>query len=131
MTKNGYYWARLKLLQLPLNKSRVWWCADHVIEISTEYFDKGTFISKSMVHFRVFLGAPTSADTDSDLTGYVWQTLQEPSQSEPYPPATLNAASRRISLLYQNVIFDSSLDSEPDHGDDHVDDPGMSLLPGT
>ncbi|KAF8546831.1 hypothetical protein OG21DRAFT_1607627 [Imleria badia] len=31
-----------------------------------------------------------------------------------YPPTTLDAASRRISLLYQNVIFDSQ-DPDPDH----------------
>lgn len=74
-----------------------------------------------MVHFRVFLGAPISADIDTD---FVWQTIQE-SSSAPYPPATLDAASRRISLLYQNVIFDS----ESDHGDDDQVDPGMSMDP--
>ncbi|KAF8552453.1 hypothetical protein OG21DRAFT_121730 [Imleria badia] len=66
-----------------------------------------------MVHFRIFLGAPSPADVDTDPNGFVWQTLQEPQQVL-YPPATLDAASRRISLLYQNVIFDSQ-DPDSDH----------------
>ena len=89
-----------------------------------------------MVRFRVFLGAPSAADIDTDPSDYVWQTLQDSSITQhslafvPYPPATLDAASRRISLLYQNVIFDSISDSrEPEL--DHVsasqqDDPGTS-----
>lgn len=99
-----------------------------------------------MVHFRVFLGAPSAADVDADPNNCVWQTIQEPSsaaphsQSFPYPPATLNAASRRISLLYQNVIFDSISEQEPEPSLDHVlasqqddddaDRPGMSLSTG-
>ncbi|KAF8547910.1 hypothetical protein OG21DRAFT_1479362 [Imleria badia] len=66
-----------------------------------------------MVRFGVFLGAPSAADVDTDPSGYVWQTLQEPSQV-PYLRAMLHAASRRISLLYQNVIFDSQ-DPDSDH----------------
>ncbi|KAG8219118.1 hypothetical protein J3R82DRAFT_5020 [Butyriboletus roseoflavus] len=70
-----------------------------------------------MVHFLVFLNAPSAADIDADPNDYFWQTVQEPSSTTPYPPATLDAASRRISLLYQNVIFDSILEQElePDH----------------
>ncbi|KIJ59715.1 hypothetical protein HYDPIDRAFT_140324 [Hydnomerulius pinastri MD-312] len=81
-----------------------------------------------MVHHRVFLGAPTAADIDKDPKSYVWKAFQEPSSIQPsqslvlYPPATLNAASRRISLLYQNVIFDDA-DEEEYHGiDDEVED---------
>ena len=89
-----------------------------------------------MVRFRVFLGAPSAADVDTDPNGYVWQTLQEPSsisQAFVYPPATLDAASRRISLLYQNVIFSDSQDPDPDHvfASEKDDDgrPGMSPSP--
>ncbi|KAH0826862.1 hypothetical protein J3R83DRAFT_4400 [Lanmaoa asiatica] len=92
-----------------------------------------------MVHLRVFLGAPSAADIDADPNGYIWQTVQEPPslQSFPYLPATLDAASRRITLLYQNAIFDSisEQESEPDHvlaskqDSDDADHPGMSLSP--
>jgi len=80
-----------------------------------------------MARFRVFLGAPPAADVATDPNGYVWKTLQEPSPMQslvPYPPATLDAASRRISLLYQNVIFTDSQEPEPDDGDD---DSGLCL----
>ncbi|KAF9242045.1 hypothetical protein BU15DRAFT_44361 [Melanogaster broomeanus] len=73
-----------------------------------------------MVHYRVFLGAPPSADIDQDPSSYVWKTIQEPSSTQPsqalaYPPATLDAASRRISMLYQNVIFDDTDEEEEPH----------------
>ncbi|KAF8439934.1 hypothetical protein L210DRAFT_3541217 [Boletus edulis BED1] len=79
--------------------------------------------------FRVFLGAPSAADIGTDPNGYVWRTVQEHSSSIAqhsfYLPATLDAASRRISLLYQNVIFDHSQESEPDHlGSQQDDDAG-------
>ncbi|KAG1827631.1 uncharacterized protein BJ212DRAFT_1572955, partial [Suillus subaureus] len=66
-----------------------------------------------MTHFRVFLGAPSVSDLRKDPAGsYTWKTIEpslaEASQALLYPPATLEAASRRISLLYQNVIFDDS-----------------------
>ncbi|KAG2135183.1 uncharacterized protein EDB93DRAFT_1242573 [Suillus bovinus] len=52
-----------------------------------------------MTHFRVFLGAPSASNLKKDSIG-------SPSQILLYPPATLEAASRRISLFYQNIIFD-------------------------
>ncbi|KAG1849271.1 hypothetical protein DFJ58DRAFT_452927 [Suillus subalutaceus] len=66
-----------------------------------------------MTHFRVFLGAPSVSDLRKDAAGsYTWKTIEPPlvdaSQALLYPPATLEAASRRISLLYQNIIFDDS-----------------------
>ncbi|KAG1841829.1 hypothetical protein F4604DRAFT_1597873 [Suillus subluteus] len=66
-----------------------------------------------MTHFRVFLGAPSVSDLRKDAAGsYTWKTIEPPlvdaSQALLYPPATLEAASRRISLLYQNIIFDNS-----------------------
>lgn len=96
------------------------------------------------VHFRVFLGAPSAADVDADPNGYIWKTIQQSSSSTAphsqaflYPPATLDAASRRISLLYQNVIFDSISEPEPEpdnvvasqQDDDDPDRPGMYLSP--
>ncbi|KAG1765842.1 hypothetical protein EV702DRAFT_981279 [Suillus placidus] len=66
-----------------------------------------------MTHFRVFLSAPSISDLKKDPSGsYTWKTIEPPSaeasQALLYPPATLEAASRRISLIYQNIIFDDS-----------------------
>ncbi|KAG2036520.1 hypothetical protein BDR03DRAFT_921475 [Suillus americanus] len=66
-----------------------------------------------MTHFRVFLGAPSISDLKKDPAGsYTWKTIEPPSTETSqvllYPPATLEAASRRISLFYQNIIFDDS-----------------------
>ncbi|KAG1742014.1 hypothetical protein EDB19DRAFT_692235 [Suillus lakei] len=65
-----------------------------------------------MTHFRVFLGAPSVNDLKKEPGSYTWKTIEPPSaeasQALLYPPATLEAASRRISLLYQNIIFDDS-----------------------
>jgi hypothetical protein len=68
-----------------------------------------------MTQYRVFLGAPSRAEMRQSSGSYQWQTVS----SEPlrpasviFPPATLEAASRRISLIYQGVIF-----KEPDEGD--------------
>jgi hypothetical protein len=69
-----------------------------------------------MTHYRVFLGAPSRAEMRQSSGSYQWQTVSsEPSLSASviFPPATLEAASRRISLIYQGVIF-----KEPDEGDD-------------
>ena len=50
------------------------------------------------------------------------------SQSVVFPLATLEAASRRISLIYKNIIFDDDVDEEEDGvGKDQVAR-GMSLL---
>lgn len=78
--------------------------------------------------YRVFTGAPAA----KDLAPYQWQTvtLEErnpirtasmnlaamlPSTQYPLPPATIEAASRRISLIYQNAIFgDDDSEGESD-----------------
>ncbi|RDB24331.1 hypothetical protein Hypma_008495 [Hypsizygus marmoreus] len=74
--------------------------------------------------YRVFTGAPLKTDIDKDPSLYHWQTISSQAQSFPvrraisatqpivFPPATLEAASRRISLLYRNIIFDDG----PDEG---------------
>ncbi|KIM77516.1 hypothetical protein PILCRDRAFT_617244 [Piloderma croceum F 1598] len=68
-----------------------------------------------MTQYRVFLGAPSRAEMRRSSGSYQWQTVSSeplPSASVIFPPATLEAASRRISLIYQGVIF-----KEPDEGD--------------
>ena len=82
--------------------------------------------------YRIFLGAPSPQDLanidSSAASAYHWQTVSSSSripskssstrfiETQPLilPPATLEAASRRISLIYQNVIFDESRDEEGD-----------------
>lgn len=65
-----------------------------------------------MAQFRVFIGAPSVSDLRRDAGPYTWRTIEPPSaevsQALIYPLATLAAATRRISLLYQNIIFDDS-----------------------
>ncbi|EGN95781.1 hypothetical protein SERLA73DRAFT_76843 [Serpula lacrymans var. lacrymans S7.3] len=68
-----------------------------------------------MGHYRIFLGAPPSSAIDEDAQSYTWNTIQQtPSHttSVVYPAATLEAASRRISLLYKNIIFDDDDEEE-------------------
>ncbi|PFH49043.1 hypothetical protein AMATHDRAFT_76413 [Amanita thiersii Skay4041] len=74
--------------------------------------------------YRVFLGAPPKEIPDTDNISYSWQTLSSKASSlsasgvipddgsVTLPAATLEAASTRISILYQNVIF---------HDDSHDD----------
>ena len=89
-------------------------------------------VSCPLMPYRVFLGAPSPQDLanidSSAASAYHWQTVSSSSrlpskssstrfiatQSFILPPATLEAASRRISLIYQNVIFDESKDEEGD-----------------
>ncbi|KAJ7031113.1 hypothetical protein C8F04DRAFT_708057 [Mycena alexandri] len=71
----------------------------------------------------VFLGAPRASEIHRSPSEYHWQIVSsklapEPSQGVLYLPATLEAASRRISLMYQNVIFDDN--KEEDAGDDET-----------
>lgn len=74
-----------------------------------------------MSAYRVFLGAPSLCDLDNDPIDYQWKTFSSQSQSDklreqlPTPPdfpptQALDDASRRISLIYQNVIFNDSFD---------------------
>jgi hypothetical protein len=82
-----------------------------------------------MTHYRVFLGAPSISDLKKDpAVSYTWKTVEPPSaaatQALVYPPATLEAASRRISLLYQNIIFDES----NEQGSDEERSEGSQLL---
>lgn len=71
--------------------------------------------------YRVFTGAPKAKYLLEDISPYQWQTVasndkprtstsnslaQMPTSTQfPLPPATLEAASRRISMIYQNALF--------------------------
>lgn len=71
--------------------------------------------------FRVFLGAPTKNDISKDPASFRWQNVSStspsastrPAGTQPFPPATLQAASVRISQFYKHIIFD---DEEGDEG---------------
>lgn len=83
--------------------------------------------------YRVFLGAPPAASIDVEQS-YHWQTVSStapaptrasssqwlgppPSSRQSqffYLPATLEAASKRISLIYKNAIFDQTTRDEDD-----------------
>ncbi|KAI6144142.1 hypothetical protein BKA82DRAFT_4180698, partial [Pisolithus tinctorius] len=83
-------------------------------------------------YYRVFLGAPLTSDLARNPSSYVWKTTEStptpfsPSYVPPhdptlvYPTATLDEASRRISLLYQNII---SKDADDEDGE-QIDDSG-------
>ncbi|KAF8079307.1 hypothetical protein FPV67DRAFT_109872 [Lyophyllum atratum] len=81
--------------------------------------------------YRIFLGAPSIADLDKDPSSYQWQTIPSTSrqiapakrtisatQSIVFPAATLEAASRRISLIYKNIIFDDGPEEDQFDGQD-------------
>ncbi|KXN84968.1 hypothetical protein AN958_11813 [Leucoagaricus sp. SymC.cos] len=91
-----------------------------------------------MPAFRVFLGAPPLKDINNDATGYHWQDISPQSQSYVLReqlltpadfPATeaLDDASRRVSLIYQNVIFND--DIEEDETQEDMED-GRLILSG-
>ncbi|KAG5724386.1 hypothetical protein E4T56_gene16089 [Termitomyces sp. T112] len=97
--------------------------------------------------YRVFLGAPSIAELDKDPSSYQWQTISSKhaiqtrralggTQSVVFPPATLEAASRRISRIYENAIFDDNeLEewplTEPDKPDDMEDQTTLITWPPT
>ncbi|KAH8984018.1 hypothetical protein EDB92DRAFT_1936585 [Lactarius akahatsu] len=88
------------------------------------------------MRYVVFLGAPspssTSTSSDDGRSSYQWRTVTptpDPSQaqlskkmslellSNMYPSSALDAASRRISAMYENIIFG---DEDEDEGDTQV-----------
>ncbi|KAG6919104.1 hypothetical protein DXG01_009360 [Tephrocybe rancida] len=84
--------------------------------------------------YRVFLGAPSLADLNKDPSSFQWQTISSQeafsskrtlsaTQSIIFPPATLEAASRRISRLYENIIFDDGPEEAQPDGMDSVSEP--------
>ncbi|KAH9170409.1 hypothetical protein EDB89DRAFT_1302716 [Lactarius sanguifluus] len=78
--------------------------------------------------YVVFLGAPSPSSTSTsndDRTSYQWHTVTptpDPSQAQlskkmTYPSALDAASSRRISAMYENIIFG---DEDEDEGDTQV-----------
>jgi hypothetical protein len=74
-----------------------------------------------MAPYRVFLGAPSRAETQQARGSYHWQTVSSKhSPSAIFPPATLESADRRISLIYQNIIFKESEEEEQSINDESL-----------
>ena len=74
-----------------------------------------------MPQFRIFLGAPSRGEAfRTSMQSYQWQTVESKVQAPSviFPPATLEAASRRISLIYQNIIFKDQDHQDPENSGD-------------
>ncbi|KIY49710.1 hypothetical protein FISHEDRAFT_40880 [Fistulina hepatica ATCC 64428] len=110
----------------------------------------------SATNFRVFLGAPPTRSLNSDITDYTWHTVSSKphssntvnlslaatqssrgllsttcSAAEIFPPATLEAAGRRISELYRNVIFSTVENGEEVLDESQEDDAACLSWPPT
>jgi hypothetical protein len=85
--------------------------------------------TRDMAEFRVFVGAPPPNALGQESTSYHWQSVSSlPSSKQVvFPPSTLNAASQRISVLYQNVIFDQVDERHSEWACDDKD-PGLGML---
>jgi hypothetical protein len=73
--------------------------------------------------YVVFLGAPSPSDTSissDDRTSYQWRTVtpQLSKKISLEPPSVPDATSRRISAMYENIIFGDKEDE--DEGDTQV-----------
>ena len=85
----------------------------------------------TMPQFRVFLGAPSRRVSRIPIHSYQWHTIESKLrgiQPPPviFPPATLEAASHRISLIHQDFIFKNQNDEELESSGD--DDPRVRNL---
>lgn len=85
-----------------------------------------------MSRFRVFVGAPSKTDLQNEQNYYHWQTIPSKSIISETSvvillPATLNAASRRVSRIYQNIIFDE--EDEERHCDGYQEGLGRAFCP--
>ena len=80
------------------------------------------------MRYTVFLGAPSPSSTvNDDGTSYQWRTLastpdlaSQDTSTDPFagfPSSALDAASHRISAMYENVIF---VDKDEDEGDTQI-----------
>lgn len=99
-----------------------------------------------MPQFHVFLKAPTLKElkgegNDQDISSrFQWHNVlySNPQDTDgstnidvQLPPATLEAASRRISMLYENIIFrDDHEDGEAEYVGDLLDPPQVDGNPG-
>lgn len=75
------------------------------------------------MRYSVFLGAPSPSSTlNDDGVFYQWRTLASTanpvlkgtSSFPGYPSSALDAASRRISVMYENIIFTDEDEGEGD-----------------
>jgi hypothetical protein len=77
------------------------------------------------MRYTVFIGAPSPSNTlNDDGISYQWRTLasmidsaSQDTSTDPFagfPSSELGAASRRISAMYENVIFASEDEDEGD-----------------
>lgn len=73
-----------------------------------------------MKHYRVFLGAPSPASLRCDERDFGWETFT--TRTPILDASVFEAASRRISRLYENVIF------ADDDDEDIVDASDSSIL---
>lgn len=78
-----------------------------------------------MTRTVVFLQAPSLLEEPA-ATRHYWTVHPQPATRATllYPPATLAAASRRISALYENVIFREQASLEDVSDIDEVEDGG-------
>ncbi|KAI0829741.1 hypothetical protein BC628DRAFT_1063783 [Trametes gibbosa] len=93
-----------------------------------------------MTRYHVFTGAPAARNVSGTPTQFEWRTITfRPLKPPPLtlPPATLAAASRRISMMYENVIFVEHHDGDDDmgalpadtsHGDEDVEANGQTTV---
>ena len=84
-----------------------------------------------MPQFRVFLGAPSRRVSRIPIHSYQWHTIESKLRGiQPplviFPPATLEAPSRQISLIHQDFIFKTQNDEELESSGD--DDPRVRNL---
>lgn len=90
-----------------------------------------------MTRYHVFLGAPSSKDIYQDIDDtartYRWNTVTFPKSPPVLPSGTMEAVSRRISMLYENIIFDdedhdgADYSAVPEH-DEVNDDAGKLCI---
>lgn len=92
-----------------------------------------------MSTFRIFLGAPSINDLDEDPIAYRWDNISSQSEDSraqlPSPPdfpaaEILDEASRRLSRIYENVIFNED-DVVEGQQDEDVGGGGDKFIPTT
>ncbi|KAL0946329.1 hypothetical protein HGRIS_012567 [Hohenbuehelia grisea] len=82
--------------------------------------------------YRIFLGAPTAEELDNDPSSYSWNTYSSaPSfsatQNLAFSTLQLEEASRRVSRVYENVIFKDNDEDDNDNEETQEDTSAQSL----
>ena len=75
-----------------------------------------------MTKYRVFLGAPSAQDiAQQTATSWRWEHFSStPTSQSVVPSQDFEAASRRISKLYENVIFNEDSEEYVSEEDENV-----------